>query len=223
MGQHLFVRIFAWISKYSPYFVAALVAIGLITAGGLQSITKLLHQVADHPILAIAVLMLLFAVKSVSFGIPFAFLYLTVGGLFPFGWALLINLAGILVNLQAPYWFGRLRGKDRLESLAQRYPRFARIVELGGRNGFAIAFMVKFIGKIPHEITNALLGAIGIPYLSYVCGAVLGLLPVMVTSTLVGESLEDPTSASFILPVVMLVVLTASSLLLYARRTRNPR
>jgi uncharacterized membrane protein YdjX (TVP38/TMEM64 family) len=167
--------------------------------------------------------MLLFAVKSVSLGIPFAFLYITVGGLFPLVWALLINLVGILVNLQAPYWFGRSRGKDRLESLSQKYPQFARLVGLGGRNGFAISFMVKFIGKIPHEITNALLGAIGIPYPAYLGGAMLGLLPVMVTSTLVGRSLENPDSVSFIVPVVVLVVLTICSLLLYGRRTRNHR
>ena len=223
MGQHRFVRMLAWVSTYSPYLVAVLVAVGLTTAGGLQSISRLLERISGHPIIAIAVLMLLFAVKSVSFGIPFAFLYLSVGGLFPLGWAFLINLIGILINLQAPYWFGRLRGKGRMDNLAQRYPRFARMVELGGRNGFAIAFLVKFIGKIPHEITNALLGAIGIPYPLYLSGAVLGLLPVMIASTLVGRSLEDPTSASFIVPVVGLVVLTVCSLVLYGWRERNHR
>ena len=223
MGQHRFVRVLAWISKYSPYLIAGSVAVVLTATGGLRSIAHLLDQVSDHPFLAVSVLMLLFAVKSVSLGIPFAFLYLTIGGLFPLELALLINLAGILINLQAPYWFGRLRGKDRLESLAQKYPRFAQIVELGGRNGFAIAFIAKFIGKIPHEITNALLGAIGISYPAYISGAVLGLLPVMVTSTLVGRSMEDPNSFSFIAPMVVLLALTACSLLLYGRRTRNHR
>jgi hypothetical protein len=44
-----------------------------------------------------------------------------------------------------------------------------------------------------------------------------------VTSTLVGRSLENPDSVSFIVPVVVLVVLTICSLLLYGRRTRNHR
>ncbi len=71
--------------------------------------------------------------------------FIPVGGLFPLVMGASDNRVGILESA-TPYWFGR-SGKGRWESPTQKYPQFARLVGLGERNGFAISFMVKFIGK----------------------------------------------------------------------------
>ena len=78
--------------------------------------------------------------------------------------------------------------------------------------------MVKFIGKVPHEITNALLGSLKIPYLAYLAGGVLGLLPTMVATTLVGKGLDNPGSPLFIISIVVVVLLLVVSFLLYRRQ-----
>ena len=79
--------------------------------------------------------------------------------------------------------------------------------------------MTKFIGKIPHEITNALLGSLKIPYLSYMVGGILGLLPTMIATTLVGNSLDQIGSPLFYVSLVVVVALTVISFILYRRFT----
>ncbi len=184
---------------------------------GASAVTNLVDQFNDRIWLTTLAFMGLFFLKSVSFGLPFALLYIGVGSIYPIGWALLVNCLGILVNLQIPYLLGRYVGTSFVERMVGKFPRLGKLEAFSRHSSFIFAFMTKFIGKIPHEITNALLGSLKIPYLSYISGGLLGLLPTMVATTLVGNSLDDPSSPLFIVSIIGVVTLTIVSYILYRR------
>ena len=195
--------------------------VGLVTwfvvAKGSSAVSILIDLSNDRPWLTLGAFMALFLLKSVSFGLPFIVLYIGVGTVYPFGWAVLVNLVGIVINMQAPYFLGRHMGSSYVQRLVAKYPRLKSFEAFSKRSSLLFSFMTKFIGKIPHEITNALLGSMKIPYVPYIVGGLLGLAPTMVATTLAGNSLSDPGSPTFILSVVAVGVLVIVSFVLFRR------
>lgn len=201
--------------------------VGLVTwfvvKNGSSAVSVLVDLSTERPWLTLFAFMALFLLKSVSLGLPFLVLYVGVGTVYPFGWAVVVNLVGIVINMQIPYFLGRHMGGSYVQRLVARYPRLRSFEAFSKRSSLLFSFLTKFIGKIPHEITNALLGSMKIPYVPYMVGGLLGLAPTMVAITLAGNSLHEPGSPLFILSVVAVVVLAAVSFVLYRRfEKRNP-
>ncbi len=202
----------------APLVVLAVFVTIFVLRNGVSTIDALVEGFGERPILTAAAFMGLFLLKSISFGLPFALLYIGTGKIFPLGWALVVNVCGIVVNMQIPYLLGRFSGGKAVERLLGKFPRLGKIEAYSKDSALLFTFMVKFIGKVPHEITNGLLGSLKIPYLSYLGGGVLGLLPTMVATTLVGKSLDNPGSPLFIVSMVVMVLLLGISFLLYRRQ-----
>jgi len=202
--------------------IAPLVLVGalitwFVVKNGPSTISVLVERSTDNPWITALAFMALFLLKSVSFGLPFALLYIGVGSVYPLGWALVVNIAGIVVNMQIPYFLGRHMGDAHVQRLLARYPALHRFESFSKHSSLLFSFTTKFIGKIPHEITNALLGALKIPYASYIVGSLLGLAPTMVATTIVGNTLTEPGSPMFIISLVAIIVLIAISFILFRR------
>jgi uncharacterized membrane protein YdjX (TVP38/TMEM64 family) len=90
-----------------------------------------------------------------------------------------------------------------------------------GKSPLIFSFLVKFIGVVPHEITNLLLGSLHIPYIKYLLGGILGLLPGMVATTVAGAHITNRRSLSFILAVVVMLFLMILSYYLSRRKKRK--
>jgi uncharacterized membrane protein YdjX (TVP38/TMEM64 family) len=205
------------ILRMIPPLVILMLMTVFVVRNGVTAIETLVDQFHDRIWLTTAAFMGLFLLKSVSFGLPFALLYIGVGSLYPFWLALVVNCVGIVVNMQIPYFLGRYTGSGLVERLLGKYPSLGRLEAFSKHSSLLFSFMVKFIGKIPHEITNALLGSLKVPYVPYVVGGVLGLLPTMVATTLAGSSLDNPASPQFILSVVFVLSLAGLSYGLYRK------
>lgn len=215
-------RILFQIARLTPLVLIALLLTRFVIRNGVSTIDTLVQDFNNRPWLTAGAFMGLFLLKSVSFGLPFALLYLGVGSIFPLGWALVINVCGILVNMQIPYLLGRYAGGSMVERLVGKFPKLGKLELFSQDSAFLFSFLVKFIGKIPHEITNALLGSLKIPYFAYVGGGLLGLFPTMVATTIVGTSIDHPGSPQFIISVVVVVLLTVASFIIY-RRVQDPK
>lgn len=192
-----------------------------VIRNGVSAVEMLVEQFSNRLWLTTAAFMGLFLLKSVSFGLPFALLYIGVGSIYPLELALIVNSAGIALNMQAPYFFGRYRGKKYVEGLTGKFPILSKLEEFSQRSAFLVSFMAKFIGKIPHEITNAILGSLHVPYGPYMIGGMLGLLPTMIATTLVGSSLREPGSVRFYFSLGLLILLTVISYVLYQRQVKE--
>lgn len=205
------------ILRIVPLVLVGILITWFVVKNGPATITILVERSTENPWLTIFSFMLLFLLKSVSFGLPFAVLYIGVGSVYPLGWALLVNVVGIVVNMQIPYFLGRYMGDSYVQRLIARYPTLYRFESFSKRSSLLFSFTIKFIGKIPHEITNTLLGSLKIPYISYIVGGILGLAPTMVATTMVGNNITEPGSPVFILSLIAIIILAIISLVLFRR------
>lgn len=209
------------ILKILPLALVGILVTAFVVKNGPSAISVLVEQSTDKPWLTAFAFMALFLLKSISFGLPFALLYIGVGSVYPLGWALLVNIVGIVVNMQIPYFLGRRMGDSYVQRLVERYPIVHRLEAFSKHSSLLFSFATKFIGKIPHEITNTLLGALKIPYISYIVGGLLGLAPTMVATTLVGNNLTEPASPIFIISLVAIIALVVISFILFRKFEKN--
>ena len=184
------------IAKILPFVVMlALVALYLPNKDAV-SVDSILRYTPDNLWLAALAVLAAYAVKSLSVFFPLLVLYAAAGLLFPLPAALLVNLSGLLVCVTIPYGI-------------------ARINEIKRGSEFFFAFFLRIIEFLPGDVVSMVLGASGMTYWKFAVGSLLGLLPVMVATTVAGSSLSDPTSPVFIVTAVLVVLLSVGSFVLW--------
>lgn len=206
--------------RVAPLLLVVVLATTVVLRSGPAAIRAYIESYRENAALTALVILALFLFKSVSFGLPYTVLYLAVGHIFTLPIALALNVIGIAVNMQIPYFLGRYGNFSFIERLLHRARFVQDFSQRDGNHPLIFSFLVKFIGLVPHEITNLLLGSLDIPYGRYLLGGILGLLPGMITTTVAGASMADPTSIQFILAVLAFALVMALSYYL-SRRTRK--
>jgi uncharacterized membrane protein YdjX (TVP38/TMEM64 family) len=166
-------------------------------------------------VLTTAILFFLFALKSVSFGLPYALLFATVGAVYPLVYAIIVNLIGIYINIQIPYFIGRKKGEAFVIYTREKFPLIEKFYAISTKSQFLFTFIIKIIGKIPHEITNLFLGALKIHYFSYITASLLALLPTMIPITLMAKNYDDPGSPIFIVSLAIFLIMPIISFIIY--------
>ena len=182
---------------------------------GKQTVNNLIFYSRNNIILTTAIVFFLFALKSVSFGLPYALLFATAGAIYPLFLAILVNLVGIYINIQIPYFVGRRRGAAFVLYTREKFPFIEKFYAISANSHFLFTFIIKLIGKIPHEITNLFLGALKIHYVSYIFASLLALLPTMLSITLMAKNYDDPSSPVFIVSLAIFLIMPIISFIIY--------
>lgn len=202
------------ILKSLPLIACAVIAIlcAVSHRGREISVEAILAYTPEKPLAAAAVILLLYAAKSVSLVFPIIVLQLATGHLFPVPAALLVNLAGRAVTLTIPYWIGRCSGADMAKQLQIKYPKLAKICSRQNQNPIFISFLLRTFIFLPGDAVSMYLGATRIPFRYYLTGSVLGTMLGVVLTTILGANITQPGSPAFLLSgaLVVLVAVMAS-------------
>lgn len=201
----------SWL-KLLPLALCISLMIGYLLSGKEITVQVLLDYTPANPFLAACVLLLIYAVKSMSVIFPLMVIRITTGHLFSAGTALLINIAGIIICFIIPYWIGHSSGADIISSLKSKYPRLESWLNLQKNNDLFICFFLRIIGCLPGDIVSMYFGATRVSFVPYLLGSLLGALPNTITATFMGHSLTAPESPMFIISAILTVTLAGLSL-----------
>jgi uncharacterized membrane protein YdjX (TVP38/TMEM64 family) len=159
----------------------------------------------------------LYCLKSMSIMFPLMVLYLLGGRLFSPVFAILANTLGIVCALSLQYAVGRVSGSNRFNSLCQRWPKMNHVIELQKTGLILAPFLIRLIGIIPFDVTSLYFGASHHPFGAYLIGGVLGILPNLILTTMLGASLSSPGSPMFWMTLAGKIMLLFVTLLLSNR------
>ena len=158
------------IRKYLPAVLLLVLLLFCIRYREDLSVEKILRYTPKEPVKAALLMLVFYAVKSVSFVFPIAILQLAVGHLFSTGTALLVNFLGRAVTLALPYWMGRFSGASMVESLTAKYPKLKTVVDYQNGNSLYISFFMRTLNFLPGDAVSLFLGAEKIPFGSIYAG-----------------------------------------------------
>ena len=164
-----------------------------------------------NPLLAAIFLLFLYVVKSITILIPIIILHIAGGFLFPTPLALIVNIVGTSITFVLPYLIGRISGADAVDPIHRKVPQIEKIVSQIDSDNFFLCFILRAISCLPGDAISMFLGAKRVPFSSYFWGSFLGTLPGIITATLIGFSMTDPSSPMFWISVGLTVLINVGS------------
>lgn len=204
------------IRMYLPVLLMLVVAAvaGVLIATGVLQVDKIIAAVNNNKPLAALVIMALFAFKGFSC-IPYAVILLGCSLIFDLPVAILINTAGTALCISVSYLVGRFSKELTFDGMLEKYPKFKRYFGNAQKSSFTFVFALHSL-HLSMEVQGVLFGLLRTPYLPYVGGSMLALLPSMLWYTVLGENfdLRDIRFWIFVAVDLMTVVLG----LIYAKK-----
>lgn len=167
------------------------------------------------------VIWLFYAAKSLAMVFPVIALYIASGMIFSPPVAILVNLAGMVIGNTIPFFIGRYSCTDFVDRMLHKYPNIKKVYDWTSRNDIVSAYILRVIGCLPGDVVSLFFGASGVKYLPYLLGSILGKLPVLILATLMGNQIHAPLSAKFLVPLVVLVVLSFTSTWLMSKKLKR--
>ncbi len=186
------------------------------------SIDDIIHYTPQNKILAGLVFMLFYALKSVTVFFPLPLIQLAVGHLFSSGGALFVNFCGIAVSITIPYLIGYKKGEKYVTALVNQVDTIEKIKSMQSGSAVFSTYMIRML-QLPLDLVSMFLGAEHIRFSSYFLGSMLGLAPVTIAVTLIGETITKPGSREFWYSILFIAVLIGISLLIFWRYTKRKR
>lgn len=180
------------------------------------TIEHILDFTPENLWLAALVMVGLFAMKSLSVFFPMMILIAASGSIFPtFLSAFIVNCAGVSVMILIPYAIGRFAEREFVEGLINKHKNADKLKEFKSDNEFFIAYFMRVINILPCDLVSMFLGSAGFGPGKYMLGSFLGILPGLITTTLMGANADNPASPKFWLSVVAEVFFAVASTVWY--------
>lgn len=191
---------------------ALMIAAMIFTIDGKLSIDSILSIAEKHHAMSVLFLLLLFGIKSMTIVVPIDSLYMVCGMLYSPLEALLVSYMGITVGFSVPYILGRWSGGDGIEKLMKKYPKIDKILSAQQENEVLIAFLARIIGGIPYDVMSMYFGACRMSYIKFILSSLAGCSLTLVTMTLIGDAILEPTSPQFITLLAVRVLISIAAI-----------
>ena len=171
----------------------------------------------DNYALIVIALLLLYAIKSVISFVPLAATCLISGLVFPFPVALLINFVGVAIILTIKYFWGKHIGEGNFSKLAKKSDAIWELIkdtENGdGTGNPIILFLLRIVPSVPIGPVSQMYGKMGYNFWRYLGISLLGYSLKIISFTMIGYNVNDPFSASFIVPLVVILFVSGVGIL----------
>ncbi len=171
----------------------------------------------DNYALIVTALLLLYAIKSVISFVPLAATCLISGLVFPFPIALLINFVGVTIILTIKYFWGKHIGEGNFSKLAKKSDVIWELIEDtengDGTGNPIVLFLLRIVPSVPIGPVSQMYGKMGYNFWKYLAISLLGYSLKIISFTMIGYNVSDPFSASFIVPLVVILFVSGVGIL----------
>lgn len=189
-------------------------AVWYFATGHEFSVEAILNYTPDNYFFATLFMLLLYAVKSFVCFLPLMALQIAAGLYFPTWAAILVNIAGMVIELNIPYFIGKKLGFNSADKLFKKFPKLRGVVD-GDQNKWYISYILRAVNLLPMDFVSMYLGSVRFPYFVYLSGSLVGALFGILAATFIGMSLTDPTSPMFIISCAASCLIAAASFVIY--------
>ena len=182
----------------------------------------ILNYTPSNLMLALIVVLLLFALKTLSVVFFSGILYTASVLIFDLPLALFVNALGVVVMITEGYFMGKTFGSDLVGTVAEKYPKIKPILNLEDRKPFLFAFLLRMMKIINFDIGSMYMGASGARFLPYASASFLTVIPDLVLYAVLGKGINDLNAYFAVAAVILFVCVTIASLLVVAYLVKHP-
>lgn len=155
---------------------------------------------------AVTAILCIYLIKSVLFVIPASLIYIAVGMAFSPWQAILINFAGIVLEVIVTYLLGLFLGGDYVNKLLSKNKGGRKILELEFNNRFLVLLGIRFLPVFPIDFVSLFWGASRCNFFKYFFASVLGIMPRVILFTVLGDGIYDYIPIHLIVKAIIIAV-----------------
>lgn len=163
--------------------------------------------------LIIVVIFLLFLLRSLSMMYPYPMIFIITAMVFPPYQSFFINLAGMAFTFAFRYYTGYEMGEGAINFALKRYPAILSAMDEDGRGNPVILLALRMVPSLPINTISHFYGSLEYSFSRYMIISVAAYVPKLVSYSFIGNSVYDPFSASFFVPMIALLIFTGICLL----------
>ena len=209
--------------KYIPFVLSVLIIIFCVVFVVRNDFDDILSYTPENLWLAAAVFWGFYGLKSMSVVFPLTALFISVGHLYPFWAAMLVNIVGLCVSFTIPYLVGRISGSGIVDTVSRKYPKARKIINYGHDNNLFASYISRAVVVVPGDIVSILHGALKMPYRPYLIGSLFGVFPEMAVQTYIGGQLNQLTLKSVLVMIGLILLTLAVSIALNKKVSKMGR
>lgn len=156
-----------------------------------------------------------FSLKPFLLVFPSAVMSVAAGILFGPVKGFLINMLGFFISGTVAFYLSRILGKDVVDkilkdrALKQKFNLKER--------GFLILLLLRLPPILPYDPLSYACGLTDIKYTSFIGASLIGVVPETLCYSIMGESVLNPLSPAFIIPIIILIISTSISGILFKK------
>jgi uncharacterized membrane protein YdjX (TVP38/TMEM64 family) len=163
--------------------------------------------------LVLVAVLALFCLK-VFVPIPIPTICLISGIVFPSQASFIINVIGVSLLLTIKFFWGKRFGPGAVSKLYKKNEAVTSVLESKqGRGNPWLLFGLRIVPYAPLNMVSQIYGSMNCEYDLFMIISLLGFLPKLLSYTLIGQNVFNPFSLAFILPIVILLMLSGVSLI----------
>lgn len=206
-----FVKIFKKAAALAPVLMIALMAFIYFRYLRSLSLEQILNYTPAEPVAAAAVILIMYALKSLSYFFPMLLIAAAAGAVLPVYLAIPVNLLGIIIMASIPYAVGRYAESEAVDKLAEKNSKIEIIRSYSSRHQQFGAFFLRIVSCLPYDIVSLAMGSLRFDYKKYITGTFLGTAPGIILTTIMGSAITEPFSPEFITCAVIEAVIAIAS------------
>ena len=208
-------KIIKRIIQLAPVLMIALMAIIYFTALKDLTFEQILNYTPEAPLAAAAVILLMYALKSLSYFFPMLLIAAAAGAVLPIYAAIPVNLLGIVIMASIPYAVGKYAEGEVVDKLAAKHEKISIVREYSTKHQRFGAFFLRIVSCLPYDVVSLVMGSLRFNYKDYIIGSLLGTAPGIILTTFMGSAITEPLSPEFIICAVIEVIIAVSSAVAY--------
>ncbi|MGN1195022.1 MAG: TVP38/TMEM64 family protein [Acutalibacteraceae bacterium] len=160
---------------------------------------------------AVGAILGIYLVKSVLFVIPASLIYIAVGMAFLPWQAILINFAGIVLEVIVTYFLGLFLGGDYVNNLLSKSKGGKKILDMQFNNRFSVLLGIRFLPVFPIDFVSLFWGASKCNFLKYFAASILGIMPRVILFTVLGDGIYDYIPIHLIVKGIIIAIPIAAA------------
>ena len=119
--------------------------------------------------------------------------------------ALIVNITGTAISLTSPYIVGRISGSDLVDRINRKFPKLEKTINNTQGSNFFLCFILRSVSCLPEDAISMFMGARRRSFQTYFWGSLSGTILSIITATLIGSSIVNPSSPMFWISVGLTV------------------
>lgn len=177
------------------------------------NVYKIRNYILSYGKFSSIIFIIAYSLKPIVLVVPASIMSILAGNIFGPYKALFLSMVGCFGSGTIGFFISRFLGKASVDKLLKG--KALTLDSNIGKHGFKVMLIMRLSFIFPYDTLSFAAGLSKMKYRDFIFGTLIGIFPEMISYSFMGESIRNPFSIRFLLPILMVLVIALISFYIY--------